>query len=310
MEIDEYLLTSELIEENDKYKKYKINCQDGYGYMTSYQPLEGIWVVINDFHCFLSPESLPSSKRYLEINHCLNGRYECIFDGNRYAYLGEGDLSISDWSISTKVSSFPLGYYYGIEILIDIDKICQSSFFKQFHINIDELFIKVNEHNKLLIARSTKRIDNIFWEMYQDHDIWKIDYLKIKVVELLYYLIASSFKEDTQKQYYTRFQIKTVKKIKKYLEENYTEKFTIQSIADQFDINITALRNCFKDIYGKPIYKWHKEYRLQVAKKLLENTNLPIIEIALQVGYDNPSKFSAAFSKQFHITPLQYRKTF
>lgn len=310
MEVNEYLDNSELIEETDDYKKFLIHCDDGYGYMTSYHPLEGIWVVINDFHASTISEQPPYlSKRYLEINHCLKGRFECVFKNNRYAYLGEGDLSMNDWTISRHISSFPLGYYYGIELLIDLEEASCLPFIQQFHIDLSELFVKVKNNHKLLIIRSTERIQHIFWEMYNDQQIWEKDYLKIKIAELLFFICFTSYEKDSIKHCYTKGQTDKVKKIKQYLEEHYAEKFTIESLSEKYDINIATLRKCFKDIYGKPLYKWHKEYRLQIAKELLENSDISIIEVAYQIGYDNPSKFSAAFAKQFGKTPLLYRKT-
>lgn len=125
--MNEYLENTEILVENNKYNKYKILCDPGYGYMTSYDILPGIQVIMNDFQCDNSPEvSNNYLENYLEINHCLYGRFECFFEENIYGYLGEGEVSINDWKIDRKVSRFPLGYYYGIEILININIACQN----------------------------------------------------------------------------------------------------------------------------------------------------------------------------------------
>jgi len=309
MKVNEYLTFAEIVEDNDEYSQYKINCQDSYGYMTLFEILPGLQIIFNDFQCDVSPESKEfPNKQYLEINHCLHGRFECVFEENRYGYLGEGDVSMNDWSIDRKVSSFPLGYYYGIEILIDIDQVSQSSFFEQFHIDVLALFEKVRKNHKLIIVRSTERIQHIYWEMYHVWDRMSKDYLKLKVAELLFFLQDATFEMIDERHYYTKQQIQIVKQVKKYLSQNYQEKYKIQELADYFHINVITLRKCFKDIYGKPIYQWHKEYRLEKARRLLLETDLSIITIATQIGYTNPSKFSSAFQSHFHYTPLLYRK--
>ena len=47
---------------------------------------------------------------------------------------------------------------------------------------------------------------------------------------------------------------------------------------------------------------------MEYAKKLLETTDINILDIAIEIGYENPSKFSIAFKKIFGILPNKYRK--
>lgn len=308
MNVNDYLENTEILLENENYHKYKIKCDNGYGYMTVYDILPGIQLIMNDFHCDICPESTKRFPyQFLEINHCLHGRFESVFEENRYGYLGEGDVSMSDWSIDKKTSHFSLGYYFGIEILINIDVACQNEMLKQFHIDLMSLFDKVQKNHKLLIVRSTERIKHIYWELYQDFEVLKEDYLKIKILELLYFLQNATFESENERHYYTKWQIETVRCIKKELTETLTE-CDIQMLCDKYHISLSKLRKCFKDIYGKPVYKWHKEYRLQKAKDLLEQTDLSIIEVASYIGYDNPSKFAAAFYRFTNEKPLNYRK--
>ena len=51
-----------------------------------------------------------------------------------------------------------------------------------------------------------------------------------------------------------------------------------------------------------------KKYRLQVAERLLKETRATVGEIALQVGYQNPNKFTSAFCAEYGIPPTAYRK--
>ena len=50
------------------------------------------------------------------------------------------------------------------------------------------------------------------------------------------------------------------------------------------------------------------EKKMEYAKKLLETTDINILDIAIEIGYENPSKFSIAFKKIFGILPNKYRK--
>lgn len=83
-----------------------------------------------------------------------------------------------------------------------------------------------------------------------------------------------------------------------------------EELAARFDLGLTAMKQCFKSIYGKPIYQYLKEYRMnQAAEILLTEREKTITEIAVQCGYDNPGKFGQVFRSQFGMAPLEYRKS-
>ena len=64
----------------------------------------------------------------------------------------------------------------------------------------------------------------------------------------------------------------------------------------------------FKTIYGDSIASHIKKHRLNHAAKQLIDSQKSLSEISLEIGYENQSKFSAAFKELYHVTPLQYRK--
>lgn len=68
------------------------------------------------------------------------------------------------------------------------------------------------------------------------------------------------------------------------------------------------MKKCFKGVYGDSIYAYTKKYRLQVAERLLKESTLTIGEIAAQIGYLNPNKFTSAFSDEYGMSPKVYRK--
>ena len=82
---------------------------------------------------------------------------------------------------------------------------------------------------------------------------------------------------------------------------------TIEQLATEFGVSITALKTSFKSVYGAPIYQYQKDLRLQKAQQLLRETDLSISVIASEVGYTSPAKFSAAFKKRFDISPREYK---
>ncbi|MGF0032309.1 helix-turn-helix transcriptional regulator [Bariatricus sp. SGI.154] len=290
--------------------EYRIKDMQGQGLMDCVDVYPGVQVIYNHFQSFQTPEHGVYDANHIEINHCLRGKYESLFRQKYYAYLGEGDLSISKWSLERTDDGFPFGYYEGVEILIDVREARRNQIFAAFHIDLDELEKKLALNGDICIMRATSQIQHICLEMYEIDNGMKLDYLKIKVLELLLFLQHNDFEFiHNQRKYYPRNQIETMKALKNDLSMHLSENPDFDKLAEQYHINIHTLRKAFKEIYGMPIYQWFKEYRLEYSMKLLEETDLSIIDIANQIGYSNPSKYSAAFSKYMDMTPRQYRKS-
>lgn len=292
--------------------EYIIDKLGGEGRMYCIDVYNGVQIIYNRFHCYEAPKTKVdnNSIKYIEINHCLRGKFECLYDQEYYAYLTEGDLSISRWSLKKLKEFFTFGYYEGLEVLIDIEKAQNNEIFSEFNIDINLISKKLTLNNDIYIMRATQQIQHIFMEMYNVDNDMKVDYLKIKVLELLLFLSHTDFEIiQDKKRYYPKNQIETVKSIKNYLSQNLGIKPDFNKLAQEYNININTLRKLFKEIYGVPIYTWFKQYRIEYSIELLKSTDIPIIEIANKIGYSNPSKYSAAFSKYVNMTPQQYRKS-
>lgn len=72
-------------------------------------------------------------------------------------------------------------------------------------------------------------------------------------------------------------------------------------------ISQTLIKNCFKGVYGIPLYTYIREQKMQAAALLLCKSDCTILEIAERCGYDNGSKFAASFRTVIGMTPGEYR---
>jgi len=86
--------------------------------------------------------------------------------------------------------------------------------------------------------------------------------------------------------------------------------FAISEIAKEIGLNDSLLKKEFKKLFGKTIFEYTIELRMQKSKDLLLNTQLAIYEISEVVGYKNATHFTAAFKKAENITPKSYRASF
>lgn len=97
-----------------------------------------------------------------------------------------------------------------------------------------------------------------------------------------------------------------VKKAKEYIMEHYSEKISLQSIAEKLDISYGYLSKCFKQVEGVPLTEYLNQYRIEMAKQLMEKQESNISEISYAVGFSDPNYFSKCFKKYTGYTPKEY----
>ena len=126
----------------------------------------------------------------------------------------------------------------------------------------------------------------------------KKDYFKIKVLELLLYLDALELSGHTEERpYFYKGQVEKIKAIQALLTQDLTKNYTLEELSARFDIALTPMKNCFKSVYGSPIFTYMRNYRMNYAASLLKSDkSLKVAEIAGLVGYDSPSKFRIRIS--------------
>ena len=99
-----------------------------------------------------------------------------------------------------------------------------------------------------------------------------------------------------------------VKRAVSYLEENYDREITVESVSSAVGVSRAYLQRLFKEEIGQSILDWILSKRIDKAKYLLETSTLPIIDIAVGVGFNNRQHFSQLFRKLVGCPPSVYRK--
>ena len=93
-----------------------------------------------------------------------------------------------------------------------------------------------------------------------------------------------------------------------YIEDNFREKLSLESVAAHFDMNPTYLNRIVKEETGLTIYNAIKLTRLGYAAKLCRETDMLCKDICNTCGYSGDANFQRDFKNHFGVTPLQYRK--
>jgi len=98
-----------------------------------------------------------------------------------------------------------------------------------------------------------------------------------------------------------------IKKVVKYIKENYQKDCTLEELSRIAGISRFYLIRIFKDYIGKTPYEYLLDVRIENAKLLLVKGNMPVTNICYECGFNNMSHFIRTFKKKIGISPSVYR---
>lgn len=93
-----------------------------------------------------------------------------------------------------------------------------------------------------------------------------------------------------------------------YIQQNFMEKISLKEFGEQFHLSEKYISRYFKEHFHITLSQYITHLRLEHAKQLLQDTDTPVTEIAMQSGYQNVSYFIRSFKKTYGVSPLKYRK--
>ena len=97
-----------------------------------------------------------------------------------------------------------------------------------------------------------------------------------------------------------------IRNAKKILLEQMVNPPGIKALSREVGLNESQLKSGFKNIYGKTIFQYLTDYKMEYARKMLDRQIHKVNEVSDHIGYSNPSHFIAAFKRKYGITPKKY----
>lgn len=300
-----------LTERSGNISEYRLDFPDGCGVMTSYSVMPGITLIFNNFHTTCGFQSEARCPGLVEINHCQSGRFECNMRDGHLIWLGPLDFAVSDMSRPPVNSRFTQGIYQGISLVVEPKSAgCSTKgMLGEDAPNLPELFAGLLNQRSFLLIRSEPKIQHIFSELYHVTSEGQLAYYKLKIAELMFFL------QERQKEvrragacYYGQDMSSRVYEIGERMTEDLRIRMSIGELAKEYRMGVSTIKKYFHQLYGEAPYSYLKRRRMEEAAFLLTTTEQNITTIAEAVGYQNTSKFSAAFRDIYSLTPSEYKK--
>jgi len=291
--------------------------------------IEGSLVYLFDFAIRLKKENIIVSKdtRFtyipkhihsaIELNYIYSG--SCTYEiGDKNVVLNEGDLCLCDTHVvhSTK----PIGEN---DIVVNIamtesffttsflSRLSNEGIITSFLVNS---LLENKSHSKYIVFRSNKKskIDILMKNLMCEYFHRDIGYNEVtnSYIIIIFSELVRIFNENNSSEHDLEDKkYDNIINILKYIENNYNH-CTLSTTANHFGYNSNYLGNLLKSKTGKSFSQLKMEHRMKQAAMLISHSEMPIYEIALEVGFSNLGYFYKTFKNTFNKNPQEYRDSY
>ncbi|MGG4218460.1 AraC family transcriptional regulator [Paenibacillus jamilae] len=246
----------------------------------------------------------------IEISYVLSGKIDNIYiDGMNYSSK-KGDIVLIN---SNTIHSFSVAKGKGREA---ITVLIPSGFIRgnmkdSNSVSFDCISIFESNEQRLQHFKELRALlDTLFAAYLNQH---KDPLVHIHLTSLSYklvYLLLMHFKIDNEliPGFNTNKYLERLTLITDYIQENYDQSLSLDSIAQVFGLSPEYLSRFFVKHVGMTLFQYINAIRLEKSFRVLMNTDQSIIQIALEHGFPNEKSFARVFKKVYQVTPHQYRK--
>ncbi len=203
-------------------------------------------------------------------------RWTKLLANNQFSLLEENIFSYLNFNVSIN--------RLNLESLCEFHQQLTKIFFVySYQQNIDIMGLFTDEYNY-----------NDYMNSYKD-----VKSLKKGISFIVNAIASSSSAEDSKDD---------VQRAKEYILANISNNISVKDVADYVHLSPEYFSKLFKKEIGENVKNYIMRIKVDAAKDLLENPNIPVSIVASELGYSNFSHFTQMFKKLENITPSEYRR--
>jgi transcriptional regulator GlxA family with amidase domain len=101
-----------------------------------------------------------------------------------------------------------------------------------------------------------------------------------------------------------------IRKAQDFIEQNFTEKLSVDGLASMFALGRRNLERRFKKATSNTVIEYIQRVKIEAAKLSLESSYENVNEVMYKVGYNDTKAFRTTFKKITGLSPVQYRNKF
>ena len=229
---------------------------------------------------------------YFEIIYYSGSEGKCILNGEEYE-IGENSIFFLTPEDFHRIETKDIKTAYSVNISFSKSMI-DSHIGEKF-----SLSAKVVSNPSEFIKEIIKKLEFIF----KNED----EFTKNESYHLLNALLIEIIKAGQTAGKSANYMHPVIGKATTYVLSYPEKNFTLAEIADFCHISPAYFSHIFHTETGKPFKKWVNQIKIENACRLLENSELSVLEISLECGFHSISHFGKIFKNIVGVTPREYR---
>lgn len=266
--------------------------------------------IFNDYeiNCYFAVSNMLESpytltEEYSNIEQLMEQRF---FISNNYIFFYDSQISLE--STDEKFDD---------TMVKNIQYDIKAKDFLSLRKHVDYLIKKYGAHNSFSQMYVKFILSNIYKDVYEEIRKVKESDLNEKIDKIYFCRTIQEISEilnniinNLEEQYSKEISNDRheVEMVKNYIYKNYGDDLSLEKLAEYVYMTPSYLSSIFKKATNMGINNFIKNYRMEKARDMLENTNIRIKDIGNMVGYSNTSYFCQSFREFYGLTPEKYRQ--
>ncbi|MGN7381587.1 L-rhamnose operon regulatory protein rhaS [Chlamydia abortus] len=145
---------------------------------------------------------------------------------------------------------------------------------------------------------------------YTGSNFGKFTFIRVKLLEALLQF-ARELQPAAQDEFRPAHDSqKRLENVIQYIHTHYAEKLTLETLSKKFNLSPPYISQGLKKLCGEGFVDYMHKIRIGSALSLLSSTDMPVADVAVEVGFDSYRSFTRVFRKLRGMTPSQYRETY
>lgn len=186
---------------------------------------------------------------------------------------------------------------------------------------IDQLYLE--EHDVNIISKRLQEVAKAVVRISEELGITDTNELVVQMEKLKIKYLLYNNKHDAYNEIikmvdilFDKMNIKGklseggMKAVIDYIERNLKKGISLEDVANHVNISTYYLSKIFKKEMGVNFITYVTDRKMDLAKEMLVNTDIPVLNIALDLAYNEANYFSKAFKKKTGLTPSEYREKY
>lgn len=233
-----------------------------------------------------------------------------------YHYVRAGQSYVLSVAGTEEIEKYPMGQRYHV-VCIRVTPDCLRSFSQgqedslpaQLKVLLDsDLAPLLYQPVGKMTPEMKTALRNILACPHQG--VMKRIYLEAKTLELIALQFTQLLEQKSGHDSVTTLKLEEINRLhqaRDILQRNIDNPPSLLELAQQVGLNDYKLKAGFRQVFNTTVFGYLRDYRMQQAEQLLQETQMSVTEIAYAIGYGCPTSFSTAFLKKFGVNPRFYR---